>query len=285
MPINLDSVMSASIPTCEHEWKRDDVILYHLGLGAGADWLNTKELGYTYEKDLRVLPSYAVIPPYQTAGQVIALDGMDFSPHKTVHGEHEIILNGPIPTKGKVITSTRVEGVYDKGSGALVIIENESRLEGQTDVLFVNRWSLFIRGEEGFGADPNARPAATPPEREPDYVVESPVLPQLAQIYRLSGDKVTMHVDPDIAKQAGFETPLLHGLCTFGIVCKAVVDHALDFDVNALHSFRGRFAKPVFPGETIVTKIWREGDGVIVHADSKERGVPVFSNAACEFKA
>lgn len=283
MPIDLDKVMSATVPLCTHEWTRDKIILYHLGLGAGADWCDLNELGYTYEKNLRVLPSYAVIPPYTTIGQVISLEGMDFPPHKTVHGEHEIILNGPIPVKGKVETETRVVGVYDKGSGALVIIENNSRLEGQSDILFTNRWSLFIRGEKGFGEDPEARPASLPPEREPDIVHESPILPQLAQIYRLSGDKVTMHVDPEIAQQAGFEKPLLHGLCTFGVVCKAVLDTVLDYDVEAMRSFRGRFAKPVFPGETIITKIWREGSSVIVHAESKERGVPVFSNAASEF--
>lgn len=279
MPIDVEKVVSGAIPVVEYEWDRDDIILYHLGLGAGADWLNEQELGYTYEKYLRVLPSYAVIPPYATIGHVMALPGMDFPHHNTVHGEHEITLHGPIPTSGAVETSTRVAGVYDRGSGALLIVENVSRLKGESAPLFTNRWSLFIRGEKGVGEDPSPRPVIAAPDREPDFVVESPILPQLGQIYRLSGDKVPFHIDPALAKKAGFETPLLHGLCTFGIVCKAVVDNALDYDVARMANFRGRFAKPVFPGETIVTKIWQEEAGLIVHADSKERGVPVFANA------
>lgn len=278
MPID-PNVISAELPVLEHSWTQDDIILYHLGLGAGADWLNPRELEYTYEKSLKVLPSFAVIPPHKAVPAVVGLPGMDFKPHMIVHGEHEIIVAKRIPTSGTVETRTKVAGVYERASGALVVIENVSRLKGEDDPLFTNRWSLFVRGEVGHGPEPDPRPPVIVPDRAPDIVQESPLLPQLAQIYRLSGDKEKFHIDPEIAKLAGFDKPLLMGLCTFGIVCKAVVDGALDGDTEALASFRGRFAKPVFCGETLVTKIWRESGELIVHTDAKERGVAVFASS------
>ena len=154
------------------------------------------------------------------------------------------------------------------------------------DPIFTNRFTIFARGEGGFGGDPDSPPPGnTPPDREPDAVVESPTMSHQALIYRLSGDKNPLHADPDFAKLAGFETPILHGLCSFGIVCKAAVDRALGGDVAKVARYQARFAGVFFPGETMVTSIWREGGRLIVAAKSKERGTPVLSNAALTLRS
>ena len=170
--------------------------------------------------------------------------------------------------------------LYDKGSAAVVVIEVESGPAG--DPLFTNRFTVFARGEGGFGGDQNSpAPQNAPPDREPDAVVESPTMRHQALIYRLSGDKNPLHADPDFAKLGGFDAPILHGLCTYGIACKAVVDTLLDGDVNAVARYQVRFTGVVFPGETVVTSMWREGDRIVLSATTTERpDKAVLSNAA-----
>ena len=144
----------------------------------------------------------------------------------------------------------------------------------------MNRFAAFLRGEGGFGGEPGPAPGNEPPARDPDHVVESPTLPQQALLYRLSGDKNPLHIDPSFAQLGGFDKPILHGLCSYGIVCKAVVDSALGGDVAAVAGYRARFSGVVFPGETIVTSMWEEGGRIVVSARTKERDTPVISNAA-----
>jgi acyl dehydratase len=205
--------------------------------------------------------------------------GFDINPAMILHGEHEILLHDTLPTSGTVTQTGRVAEVYDKGKGALVIIEIVSVWEKTGDPLFTNRASIFIRGEGGFGGDSGPPTADLTPDRAPDHVVESPTLPQQALLYRMaSGDKNPLHADPGFAAFAGFDRPILHGLCTYGIVCKAVVDHAVEAGPAGVGSFQARFSGAVFPGETLVTSIWDEGDRIMVSADVKERGVNVLSN-------
>jgi acyl dehydratase len=139
---------------------------------------------------------------------------------------------------------------------------------------------MFMRGEGGFGGDPGPKAGNIPPEREPDLVTEPPTLPQQALLYRPCGDKHPLHADPEFAKLGGFDQPILHGLCSFGMVCKAVVDHALDGDPARVARYQVRFAGVVFPGETIVTSMWREGEGILIQARTKQRDTPVITNAA-----
>ena len=161
----------------------------------------------------------------------------------------------------------------------LPVVETTTKDEsGET--LFVNRSSMFLRGEGGFGGDPGPKAGNLPPEREPDLVAESPTLPQQALIYRLCGDKNPLHADPEFAKLGGFDAPILHGLCSYGMVCKAVVDHALGGDTAKLARYQVRFAGVVFPGETIITSMWRENNSILIQATTKERGTPVITNAA-----
>jgi len=176
-----------------------------------------------------------------------------------------------------------VVGVYDKTKGATVVIETETKDDGG-DPLCTNRFTVFLRGEGGFGGESGPPPGNVAPDREPDLVVESPTLPQQALIYRLSGDKNPLHIDPAMAQLGGFDTPILHGLCSFGIVCKAAVDRALDGDVTKVGRYGARFSGVVFPGETIVTSMWREGETLLLAAKTKERDTPVITNAAITIK-
>ena len=168
--------------------------------------------------------------------------------------------------------------VFDKGKGALVVTEAVTSQDGEP--LFTNRFKAFIRGEGGFGGEGGPPPGNDAPDREPDAVVESTTFPQQALLYRLSGDKNPLHADPEFSKLGGFDVPILHGLCSFGIVCKAVVDELLDGDVSKVTGYSARFAGVVFPGDTIVTKMWNENGTILVAAENKERETPVITNAA-----
>ena len=189
------------------------------------------------------------------------------------------MVHEPIPTSGAVIQTGSVTEILDKGKGALVVVEIVSVLEKTGTPLFTNRASIFIRGEGGFGGDSGPSTTDLRPSRDPDHVVESVTLPQQALLYRMaSGDKNPLHADPGFAAFAGFDRPILHGLCTYGMVCKAVVDHVLDGRSDVVASFRARFSGVVYPGETLVSSIWEEGDKITVSAIAKERGATVLSN-------
>jgi acyl dehydratase len=279
MPIDVAKVVGAEMPDAVGGWDADDVILYHLGLGAGTPPTEERELEYVYEARLKVLPSFSVIPAFGALGGMIAVDGIDINPMMILHGEQRTVLHKPLPTSAKVTSSGRITDVFDKGKGAAVVIEADTRDE-VGELLATNRFLAFVRGEGGFGGEPGPAPGNPTPDREPDLVVESPTLPQQAALYRLSGDKNPLHIDPALASMVGFERPILHGLCSYGIVCKAVVDHALGGDVTAVADYEARFAGVLFPGETIVTSMWNENDKVIINATCKERGTPVITNAA-----
>ena len=278
MAIEFDKVLAGEIPVIESNWDEDAIILYHLGLGAGADWLNARELSYTYEKNLQVLPTYAVIPPYKTAGAALSLPGVNMTAKTQVlHGDHEITIHKAIPTKASVETRSKIVDIYKKKTGALFALQNDTYLKGDDEPLFTNRWGLYIKGEEG-RIDAPLGAGGSIPDREPDAVRESYLIPQITHIYRLSGDKIPFHIDPEIAGKMGFETPITQGLLTYGVVCKAVVDELLDYDGSRVRSMYARFAKPVFPGETLVTRMWEEEKAVIAQTVSQERGVVVLDN-------
>jgi acyl dehydratase len=284
MPIEVEKVVGAVIPGAVAQWDEDAVIVYHLGVGAGVPPTDPGELQYTYESSpLKVLPSFGVIPVFQMLGGLVGLEGLTFNPMMLLHGEQDLVVHKPLPARAKVENTGRVSDVYDKGKGALVVVETETKDENG-DLLCTNRFSAFIRGEGGFGGESGPAPGNEAPPRDPDVVAESPTLPQQALLYRLSGDKNPLHVDPNMAALGGFDRPILHGLCSFGIVCKAAVDNALDGDVTKVGRYQARFSGVVFPGETIVTSMWREGDKVLLSAATKERGTPVITNAALTIK-
>ena len=284
MPIDLQKALGATLPASSASWGVDNVILYHLGIGAGAGKAtDPKELEYTYERNLKVLPSFAVVPVFGAIGGMNSVPGIDVNLMMVLHGEQEVIIHRPIPTEATIESTAKVAAIHDKGKAAVIVMDVDSKEKGGGP-LFTNRFTIFARGEGGFGGDPGPKASNEAPTRAPDAVVESPTVSHQALLYRLSGDKNPLHADPDFAKMGGFDTPILHGLCSFGIVCKATVDKMLDGAVDKVASYGARFAGVVFPGETIVTSMWKEDKKIVVSAKTKERGTPVISNAAISLR-
>lgn len=284
MPIDLDKVVGARLPEFESSWDESKVILYHLGIGAGDPPTSEVELAFCYEANLRVLPSFATIPPFAAMAHVLGVEGFDVNPMLLLHGEHEIEIHRPIPTSGRVQTVSRIAGVYDKGKAALVVVESVS--SDAQGPMFTNRASLFARGEGGFGvAEVKPEPAEAQARGAADVVVEQKTIPQQALLYRLNGDRNPLHVDPAFAALGGFDRPILHGLCSFGIACKAVVDHVLGGDTTVVSSYRGRFAGVAFPGETLLISLWRTGDSIEIEVMAKERAKPVLTEAAIRVRS
>jgi acyl dehydratase len=279
MPIDPSKALGADLGEGQYSWDKDQVILYHLGLGAGENATDEGELEYTYEKNLKVLPSFGVIPVFGAMGGLASVPGLEFNFAMLLHGEQDLEIHQPIPPEATVNSKGTVVEIWDKRKAALVVLEVKTTDESKQP-LFTNRFSLFLRGEGGFGGEPGPKAANTPPEREPDGVIEVKLMPQQALIYRLSGDKNPLHADPEFAKMAGFDKPIIHGLCSYGVVCKAIVDHVLGGDTSAVARWQARFAGVGFPGETYLISHWREGDRIFVKADSKQRNAPIISNAA-----
>lgn len=280
MPIDVKQALGASLPDGESTWGPDDVMLYHIGVGAGVPATDPNELEYTYEQNLKVLPSFGVIPVFGTLMGVMNVPGVQINPMMILHGEQDLEIHRPIPTSARAKHAAKVTEIWDREKGASIVLEAKTTDSSSGEALFTNRFSVYVRGEGGFGGERGPRPGNLPPEREPDVVVERATLPQQALLYRLSGDKNPLHADPSFAAMGGFDKPILHGLCTFGIVCKAVVDNVLDGDVTKVARYHVRFAGVVYPGETIVTNVWKDGDQLLIRALVKEREAPALTNAA-----
>jgi len=232
-----------------------------------------------------VLPSFAVIPAFGSMGGIGSIPGLKFNSAMLLHGEQEVILHRPLPVEAKLKTSAHVPEIYDKGKAALVVLEAQARDAATGQPLFTNRFSLFIRGEGGFGGDSGPKVGNAAPERAPDGVVDRKTLPQQALIYRLSGDKNPLHADPEFAKIGGFDKPIIHGLCSYGIACKAIVDEVLGGDVAQVARYQARFAGVAFPGETYRISYWKDGaKRILLEAASAERSAKIISNAVIELR-
>jgi acyl dehydratase len=279
MPIDPSKALGYEFEPATGSWSADDVILYHLGVGAGDPATDANELEYTYEKDLKVLPSFGVTPVFGAIGGIASTPGLDFNLAMLLHGEQDITIHRPLPAQAEIESRGRVAELWDKGKACLAVIELDTAEKGG-EKLFTNRFSLFLRGEGGFGGESGPKAGNAAPDRAPDGTCERTLLPQQALIYRLSGDKNPLHADPEFAKMAGFDKPIIHGLCSYGIVCKAVVDEALGGDVTKVARYQARFAGVGFPGETYTISWWNEGDKILLSAASKDRGAPVITNAA-----
>ena len=267
MGLNPDAVGSTSEPS-ERSWDHRDALLYALGVGAGALDPTGFELDLTTENSVgvtqRVLPTFTTIVG-QAGGARESIG--DFDPAMLVHGEQAIRLHGEIPTAGTVSIVTKVAGMYDKGSAGLVVLESESRHADSGELAFTNRSTLFIRGAGGFGGprnpegDEESALAAEPlPTREPDEVVSYATRTDQALLYRLSGDRNPLHSDPTFAKRAGFDRPILHGLCTYGFTGRALLHTVCGSDPARFGAMRARFSKPTMPGDTLTIAVWDIGD-------------------------
>ncbi|MFF9864145.1 MULTISPECIES: MaoC/PaaZ C-terminal domain-containing protein [unclassified Streptomyces] len=282
MPIDASQAVAAEPRSAEIHWDHKDVQLYHLGLGAGSPATDPDELRYTLESRLHVLPSFATVAG-AGMGMMggLAAPGIDVDLAAVLHGGQSIRLHRPIPVKGRAVTSSRVAAVYDKGKAAVLVLRSEAA--DDDGPLWTSDAQVYVRGEGGFGGDrgPSARPE--PPGRAPDRTVERPVREDQALLYRLSGDWNPLHADPEFAKLAGFDRPILHGLCTYGMTLKAVVDTLLDGDVTRVRSYGTRFAGVVFPGETLRIRMWRQDGGVRVAVSAAERDdAPVLADTLVE---
>ena len=239
----------------EYSWK--DVILYALGIGAQTD-----EFSFVYENapgGLKVFPSFGtLVPPLPWE----SLGSLKLQPSRIIHGGHFIRLHRPIPPEGRLVTVTEVPNIYDKGKAAIIILRMETTTESGEPV-FDNEAVLYYIGGGGFGGDrgPKAEHLRPPEGVDPDFRVAYSIPENQAALYRLSGDFNPLHIDPEFAKAARFDSPLLHGLCTFGYATRAIVHSACDGDATRFKEFRVRFGGPVYPGETLIIEGWENGKG------------------------
>jgi len=273
VPIDPDKAIGAQLPSQEIAWGASDVLLYHLALGAKVD-----ELRYVYERDLRVLPTFAVVAGTlrDTRPPSVSMPGIDVDLVRVLHGREELVVRQPIPVDGRATARSRIVDVYDKGSAAVIVRETETPY-------YTTRTSIFVRGEGGFGGSRGPSTAVPVPDREPDATLLCPTSPQQALLYRLCGDRNPLHVDPEFAALAGFPRPILHGLCTYGVVCKAVVDALLEGDPGRVAGFSGRFAGVVYPGETLRVRVWRADGHLLVRATVADRDdAPAFTDGRVE---
>ncbi len=287
MPIDPSQAVGASLPERRFSWTSSDVLLYHLALGAGSragDPTDRRSLRYTLDDDhLQVLPSFGVVAPtfHETAPPGLALPGCDIDLSQVLHGSQEVVVHGALPTAASATLRTRISDVWDKGKAAVIVQEGEATAEDGTP-LFATRSSIFVRGEGGFGGERGPSTRVEPAERAPDLDTSFATAPNQALLYRLCGDRNPLHADPDFAARAGFPAPILHGLCSYGIVLREVVDGLLDSDTAAVGGFAARFAGVVFPGETIRVRAWEEGATVVVSATiaggGDRDGAPVLAD-------
>ena len=285
MPINRDALLARPFPDVRQTYTTRDTILYALGLGLGQDPMDPDQLRYTYEGaqgsdkggGLQTLPTMGVVlgfPGFWLSDPTIGADWK-----RLLHGEQSIEILRPIPPAGTVIGRTRVTDVIDKGpgKGALVFSTRDITDADTGDLLARTTITTFLRGDGGFGGPNHPAPAPHPiPDRTPDQTVTWPTLPQAALIYRLSGDPNPLHADPEIARAAGFDRPVLHGLATFGIAGYALTRAA--GAPERIASIQARFTAPVFPGETIETDLWHDGTTISFRARIPARGVTALNN-------
>lgn len=270
MGIDLDLLSAAQLPPIDHSWRPEDVVLYHLGIGAGLDPLDPAALRYSYENDLVVLPSFsalAIMPLLLKLGDV---PGFDVPLAKLLHAEHEVELEAPLPARAQARTESAISTVGDLGSGVLLGIESITREAEGGAVLARNLIRVMARGEGPTGQQAERFGLATAPEREPDLTLTRETLPWQALLYRLSGDTNPLHADPEVAERAGFERPILHGLCTYGAVLHALVDAALDGAVERARNWRARFVGVVYPGESLRIQVWREDEALVAKVTGVE---------------
>ncbi|GGP34275.1 MaoC/PaaZ C-terminal domain-containing protein [Streptomyces calvus] len=262
MPIDPAEALAAAPRTGEISWTAGDVLLYHLGIGAGRPATDPAELRYTLESRLHVLPSFATVagggPPGVT--DALSVPGVDVDLARVLHGGQSLTVHRPLPAEGTATTTGRITAVYDRGDAAVLVMRTEAA--DADGPLWTGEARVHVRGEGGWGGErgPSARREA--PAGEPDRTVERAVREDQALLYRLTGDLNPLHADPGFAARAGFERPVLHGLCTYGMTLKAVVDTLLDGDVTRVRSYGTRFVSVVYPGETLRIRMWR-GDGEV----------------------
>jgi acyl dehydratase len=285
MALNYDEVMSKIVTDIPFSYSDADTMLYALCVGMGRDPLDRKELPFVYEMEgqPRTVPTLAtVLVPDMFPPDL----GWDYS--QVLHSEQRMQLYRPLPAAADILVNKRVVDVFDRGPtrGALFLIEAEGRLASDDTVLFTLGCTIVARGDGGFGGPSGKGPAPhRAPRREADLSCDLKTRRDQALFYRLTGDRNPLHADPKAAAAVGFERPILHGLCTFGVACKAVLQTICDYDHTLIEGFDARFSAPVIPGDTITTDMWQDGNVISFTCTAKERGEIVLRNGKCTLRA
>jgi acyl dehydratase len=278
MAMHIDRVMNFAFPVVRHDYSARDTILYALGIGYGDNPESASELTYLYEKNLKAVPSQCVVLGYP--GFWAKTPELDINWVKLLHGEQSFEIHKEIPPEGSLTGEFEIEAIDDKGpqKGAILhLIKRLHEVESR-DLVATVRTVLFLRGDGGCGSVgvPKQRPPGPIAATSPDAIYRTRTLPQQALLYRLSGDLNPIHADPAVARQAGFERPILHGLCTMGIATKAVLETFLPGEADRLKSLYVRFSKPAFPGETVTTELFNEGNEIRFRCRVDERDIIVI---------
>jgi acyl dehydratase len=280
MAIDYDTLLNWPFPDVEQTYTEKDSILYALGVGLGNDPLDAGQLRYVFEEPkLIALPTMAAV--LGTPGFWLRETSTGVTWETVLHGEQGIELHRPLPAAATVVAQTRVTDILDKGEGrgALIYTERHVRDRDTGESLATLTSTTVARSDGGFGGPSVTQPRPHPlPDRPADKVCDLTSVPQAALIYRLSGDPNPLHASPEVARSAGFDAPILHGLCTLGIAGHAVLKSCLDYEAQRFHSMQLRFSAPVYPGETIRTEMWLEGNNISFRAIATERNIVVLNN-------
>jgi acyl dehydratase len=286
MPIFYPDILEQRAPARTFSYGDKDVMLYALGIGLGADPMDEKELAFVYEKSLKVVPTAATVlasggrvrgaPPEMRPG----LRPSQLNYLMVVHGEQKVELHRPLPTSGEFTAESRTVGAFDKGKDKGAVVINETvwtDAEGRKVATLTG--STFARGDGGFGGPSEGAPAPHEiPKREADLTVSFATRPDQALLYRLNGDRNPLHAEPASASRSGFPRPILHGLCTYGITCRAILEAITDYDPEPILSHQARFSAPVFPGDVISVDLWRDGKDISFEARVEARNATVIRN-------
>jgi acyl dehydratase len=285
MPIVYDKLMALEIEPAEQTYDAKDCMLYALGVGLGHDPTNEDELAFVYEKNLKVLPTMATVLGH--TGSLARNPDAGINWVMVVNGEQGFTLHRPLAGQGTVIGRTKIIEVIDKGAGKGALLFTERKITDKASGALVATvtQTVFCRGDGGFGGPPRPSPPPHPiPTRAPDAICDLKTRPEMALIYRLSGDYNPLHAEPAFAKAAGYERPILHGLGTFGVSGHALLKTICGYDPTRLISFAGRFSAPVFPGETIRTEMWCDGVVVSFRARVVERDMVAINHGRAEVR-
>lgn len=285
MAIDYERLKDWKVDPVEHLYSSKDAILYALGIGVGADPCDENQLRFLYEKQLEIFPTFPTVLGYPWGWIYKVNAGATRLKH--VLAEQGIQIHKLPPPEGGVISHLGVTGIVDKGAdkGALIYTERKVYEKKSGDLLCTLSNTMFCRADGGFGGPSGpVRPPQEIPQRPADQTCELPSLRQSALIYRLCGDQNPLHIDPTVARAAGFERPILHGLCTFGMAGHALLKTFCNYDPGKLLSVAGRFSAPVFPGETIRVEMWRDEEAVLFRATVPERNAVVINNGKAEIR-
>jgi len=285
MPIHYPDILQGRTGPWTFSYGDKDVMLYALGVGMGRDPLDPAELAFVYEKDLKVVPTAVTVLSLPSDGRLPKVEfpagcrPSELHNELVVHGEEKVELHRPLPASGTFTAQGRTIGAYDKGAdkGALIVSETVWRDADGEKVATVTA-AIFARGDGGFGGPGEAPTPHRVPSRAPDLSIDFPTRPDQALLYRLNGDRVPLHCDPDVARRAGYPAPILHGLCTFGMTCRAMLQAVTGFDPDQILSHQARFSAPVYPGDTITVDLWQDGKAISFEAHVRARNVTVIKN-------